>query len=63
MTGEHFKELVETVCMTFKVSKFYVYKHLLLSQAQYNYYEREGLPPRTKVLIMNRLRKFYLDRL
>ena len=60
MTGQHFKELVETICMTYKVKKKAVYTQLGISQAWYNYYERNGVPVQVKPLIMKRLRMFYI---
>lgn len=63
MTGQHFKELVETVCITLGISKMFLSECINVSKVTINLYEKHGLSERKKLRIMNKIRKFYLDEL
>ena len=61
MTGQHFKEIVESICMTRKVKKIAISRYLGISKVSLNLYEKNGVPIQVKPLIMMKLRKFMFD--
>jgi hypothetical protein len=63
MTGQHFKELVETICKTYKIPKTRIAAHLGISKYWLNQCERYGVSPKVKSMWMKNLRELYLAKL
>jgi hypothetical protein len=63
MTGQHFKEYVETLCKTYNIPKTLIARHIGISKVWLNKYELHGVPIAVKPMVMKRLRDFYLARL
>jgi hypothetical protein len=61
MTGQHFKEIVESICMTKRVKKTVISRYLGISKVTLNKYEKNGLSIKKQPMIMTQLRNFMFD--
>lgn len=63
MTSQHFKELVETISMTCKLSKRKIAAKIGIPVTTFHWYQVYGLPVNRKDKIIFKLREIYLDKL
>jgi DNA-binding transcriptional regulator YiaG len=61
MTGQHFKEIVESICMTKHVKKTVISRYLGISKVTLNKYEKFGVPIGKKAMVMSGIRNFMFD--
>lgn len=61
MNGQHFKELIDTVCMTTGLYKYEVASLIGVSDVTIHTWERKGVPVRIKPYVISVLRQALLD--
>jgi hypothetical protein len=57
MTGEHFKEIVETICMTTGLRKYEIQERLGVSSYQLFIWQKKGVPAKHLIRIREKLRQ------
>lgn len=61
MTPEHFRELIDTVCMTTGASMRQIAHHLGKSESYFTHYRRCGVHPKKAGLLARQLREFCME--
>lgn len=61
MNGQHFKEMIDTVCKTTGLYKYEIVSLIGVTDVTISYWERHGLPITRKTYVISVLRQSLLD--